>query len=322
MAESLQSVWAQLKLRLLRFPSTRRFFRAINQEVVVRLTDKRRFAVYRYMKALSRVSALIQTEGLSGGEFAENGDFFIRRGGGTLLFYNHSDARYTFGDGQSLEYVADARDEGLFEFFREVLTSGAVYLDVGANNGFYYAIRIARAFPHCRVFAFEPDPKILHHLEKNVRANGVSQVTVIRRGLLDLKGAVKMTESFGASNFILDGTTAKSTAIEISVERLDDFVAEEGLERVDLVKVDIEGSETRFLRGALDTLRRHRPYLMMEVRDEFLARAGSGVSELLEVTIRAGYRRYRITGTNDWMLVHESKVKEFEPHRRAWIEVS
>ena len=81
---------------------------------------------------------------------------------------------------------------------------------------------------------------------------------------------------------------ARSETVEL--ESLDSFVAARNLDRLDLVKLDAEGSEARILSGGLATLRRFHPRLLIEVDSGHLAAQGSTVADLLEPLADLGYR--------------------------------
>lgn len=125
-------------------------------------------------------------------------------------------------------------------------------VDVGANLGHFAALALAR-WPNAKVFAFEPAPAMARQIEE---AMG-SRVTLVREALCDTDGVIR-------DFFINDHSHATNSLLKESVERfnpdarnlavrtatLDGFCARYGLERIDVLKVDIQGAESAFLRGA------------------------------------------------------------------------
>jgi hypothetical protein len=73
--------------------------------------------------------------------------------------------------------------------------------------------------------------------------------------------------------------------------RLDDYVAKAALERVSVIKIDAEGSELAILKGAMDTLRRFSPALLLECEDRHLSRYGVSVSDVVRLLTSCGYER-------------------------------
>jgi hypothetical protein len=140
---------------------------------------------------------------ISGGTFTEDGEFYLRSYDGIHLYYNFSDDGYTLGDGQGLDFRPAKGRQSLEEFLMRCLENGMVYFDVGANNGYYYSLKVAKRFRACRVYAFEPDPRILLHLTRNIAIDQADRVKMIQQALSDHTGVRKMTALLGASNFLI-----------------------------------------------------------------------------------------------------------------------
>ena len=80
-----------------------------------------------------------------------------------------------------------------------------------------------------------------------------------------------------------------TTAVEVPVETLDGVVERSGVGRIDLIKIDVEGSETAVIKGAAHTLERFRPVILVEAFQPSLSRMGSSVRELLDLIRGHGY---------------------------------
>ena len=92
--------------------------------------------------------------------------------------------------------------------------------------------------------------------------------------------------------------------------RLDDAVLAEGLSRVDLLKVDVEGAELALLRGAKEVLRRHRPLLLLEVNEGSLSRQGSSSAEVLALLDEAGYTVQVFAASGDVVPLGEAPLSD------------
>jgi hypothetical protein len=77
--------------------------------------------------------------------------------------------------------------------------------------------------------------------------------------------------------------TSRAYSIEVPVETLDQVVEREGLKRLDLMKIDVEGSETGVIRGAEQALKRFRPVIIAEANETALSHMGSSTKELLDL---------------------------------------
>jgi FkbM family methyltransferase len=154
------------------------------------------------------------------------------------------------------------------QLIRDHLPVDGVFLDVGANQGELTLIA-ARQARRGRVIAFEPVPRWFAMLEENVRRNGWSHVTVVNRALSDREAEVEMyTSEEGRTNeglSSLRSTGDRNVPVAtVSTLPLDAFVEREGLSRVDLIKIDVEGAERAVIDGASRTLERFRPNLILE----------------------------------------------------------
>jgi FkbM family methyltransferase len=112
------------------------------------------------------------------------------------------------------------------------------------------------------VFAFEPSPKIFKALEETIKLNGAkNNVSLIKAGLSSNKGFdyLNIKHHWGGSSIVSD---EHSIGIEkIQVTTVDDYVLENGIEKVNFIKADIEGAERLLLQGATQTLKNHKPKL-------------------------------------------------------------
>lgn len=150
----------------------------------------------------------------------------------------------------------------------KVAADVAVLFDVGASTGvFTLAAAIEDRARH--VFAFEPGPGMSADLARNIALNGLTNVTPVEAAACEYDGMVDLfipsggSLAFGASTlptFRPGGGRRSVRAI-----RLDTFVQQEGIERVDLLKLDAEGAEPAVLAGARALIERDEPWIICEV---------------------------------------------------------
>jgi len=154
------------------------------------------------------------------------------------------------------------------------LQSGAVAIDVGANLG-EWTIPLARTVGAAgRVLAVEPTPRSAAALEATLAANALRHAEVIRCAVSDHDGNAEFAVPVVTSARTDTGTArlgpvgAGYERLNVSLRSLDSLVAERRLDRVDLIKIDVEGHERQVLDGAETILRRHRPALVIETGHE------------------------------------------------------
>lgn len=159
------------------------------------------------------------------------------------------------------------------DLVKAILPDNGQFVDVGGNVG-YYSLSIA-AHPSFRgsVLAFEPLPKLWDLFNRSIIENGFEdRVSVRQLALADAAGELQLndaedTVNAGATRLV---TNAADTRVGrmTKVETLDHVIG--GL-RPDVMKVDIEGAEGLFLKGAQRTITAHKPSLLMEINRDMLA---------------------------------------------------
>jgi len=183
------------------------------------------------------------------------------------------------------------------------LSDEAVCFDVGANFGLYTLTFAAGIGPRGRVFSFEPLPGPRAFLARAVRLLGADNVTVSDQALGDRRGVGEMSlpkrrglPVYGRS-FLADEAEGLGPNAEFHRERrltvglstVDTVVRAAGLERVDLIKIDVEGYEPAVVRGAEWTLAHHRPTLLLEIERRHLLKFGVEPAALVASLRRYGY---------------------------------
>ena len=145
---------------------------------------------------------------------------------------------------------------------------GMVACDVGSHLG-YLALVLARlAGPSGRVYAFEPLPRHVKLLRRTLARNRLAQVTVVAQAVGVHTGRATLEEwPNDAMNRVVEGIADwKGKTVQVPITTLDDWTARvEGLHRLDLIKLDIEGQELAALQGAAGLLRRYRPAIVCEI---------------------------------------------------------
>ena len=163
----------------------------------------------------------------------------------------------------------------------------AVVFDVGAHAGQYTKL-FASTAAEGRVYAVEPGSYARSILRTVVWSHRLGNVAVLPMGFGATPGLATLTMpvkgrgsfGFGLAHLGAPGERWRKVAQElVALTTLDTVVAALGLDRVDFIKADIEGWELRLLHGSTETLRRFRPYLMLELTADHLARAGDRLDD-------------------------------------------
>jgi len=191
-------------------------------------------------------------------------------------------------------------------------------IDVGAAVG-YYTIKAGLAVgEEGRVLAIEPHPQVVEVLKMNLKLYGLHNVSVVEKAVGNKKGRVKLYESStrGGTNICSSLGLKKPHVLfsrlvkllkqrhgrkpfqkmlnrykyaptrYVQIDLLDNIVEQAGLNKVDLVKMDIQGSELEALQGSRNVIENHKPILLVEIHRRWNWKP----QELFTFLERLGYR--------------------------------
>ncbi len=178
--------------------------------------------------------------------------------------------------------------------FVDRISAGDTVVDVGANAGYFTCLAAVLTGTRGHVVSFEPFPQVSERLRSNVRLNRFSNVDLVNVALSNT--TTEATLNLGPSHHLgvsslapLDGSTE---SIPVVVRTGDAMLA--SMERVDFIKVDVEGAEAAVLEGLAGTLKRWRPDLVVEITPSYLQRFGSSVAVIERQISQLGYKMFQI----------------------------
>ena len=186
------------------------------------------------------------------------------------------------------------------EIFRTVLPVGGVAVDIGANVGWHTLLMARLVGERGRVFAAEANPSVRKRLEEHLKLNHLAQVDVIPFAIADREGSVEFygpeadAVDSGDGHVVAAAVDGPRGTIRIETRSLDAIVAATEIQRLDLIKIDVEGYEWPVFRGAEEAIARFRPHIVFEFNAEYASRGG-GTPQLLDEYFRRNrYKLYSI----------------------------
>lgn len=225
-----------------------------------------------------------QVRGISVTVIGRDGEWIICRSGD--LIWRLDPTQYL--DNQIIRY-------GFFEpesthLIRQIIKPRMVVLDVGANFG-YYTVNFSKLVGESgHIYAFEPSKRFRKRLVDHLTRNKCKNITVLDFGLSNREGTLTLYGGDSSATLHPIPDFMRPTEEEnVQLRTLDSFVSGNKLERVDFVKVDIDGHEPEFVAGAMKTLADYRPILLMEFAQLNLMKAGSDVVKLSDQLKSLGY---------------------------------
>lgn len=196
---------------------------------------------------------------------------------------------------QSSLYYRGLHEPKTTAILRRELRPGDCFVDVGSNVGYYAMTAACLVGPTGKVHAVEPSSRLGVRLAADIERNGLSARVMLHRcALADFDGQAYLQR--GSHDLTPDGdrfisiVTSDADAEQVPVTTLDDLLVDAS--RVDVLKVDVEGSEMAVLRGGVEVLRRCRPRLVLvEVQAATMARTSATTPEdLFALLEQYGYQ--------------------------------
>ena len=180
------------------------------------------------------------------------------------------------------------------------LPETAVIFDIGANVG-SMSLRFARLAPQGHVFAFEPTGYAYAKLMRNLSLNPelARRITPVQVFVSDQTSSKPQINAY--SSWKVDGSNADKhplhggivkSAESISAITLDEFCLKNQIKNIELIKIDTDGHEFHVLRGASETLRQHRPYVILEIGLYLLREHNITFDQYYDYLSCFGYRLY------------------------------
>ena len=188
-----------------------------------------------------------------------------------------------------------------FEIFKEHVQEGDITIDIGANIGYFTLMLAKLVGPTGKVFAFEPDPRNISLLRKNIEINNYQNIIVIPKAVSNINQKCTLftsQSSFGQNRIYEPKKTRNQEFIPIKSEtiKLDDFFKnKDEMGNIAFVKIDVEGAEKFVLEGMKNVLRSSTDIkIFSEIDLARLDDAGSSYIEVVEFLNKNGFTMFLV----------------------------
>jgi FkbM family methyltransferase len=186
---------------------------------------------------------------------------------------------------------AGVYEPSLVKFLKDSLKPGMVFFDVGAHIGYFSTIAASIVGEHGAIHAFEAFPENADLCRTNLRP--FPWAMVYPSALSDRSGTMPFYGNKNRGEFgwctLFPAPDADSFG-EVPVISLDEWWRTHDLERLDVIKFDIEGGEPRAIQGGLELLRRFKPMICAEVNPCLLKRDGHTIEDVTSPLVSLGYQ--------------------------------
>jgi FkbM family methyltransferase len=163
-----------------------------------------------------------------------------------------------------------------------LLRNGGCFLDIGGHVG-QYSLEVARTVgERARIAVVEPNPKTFSYLLRNIALNNFMNIQPVLGVASDQEGFVAMQlpppDNWGLSREVTQREGFTYTAMAF---RLDNFLSNAGIKTVDVVKIDVEGSELKVLKGMLSSGQYAPHHIVFEFVPTHFGEADDAVNYLI-----------------------------------------
>ncbi len=162
------------------------------------------------------------------------------------------------------------RITGVYEYWKADLLTGIIkgdmtVLDVGAGRGYFSILVSTLLSDEGRTIAFEPDPINYRWLQKARTRNHLDNLELHKNAISNCREQIQMYRGRESGQRSLHPYEGSDETFRVQARSLDEIRDQSSLNRVNIIKMDVEGADVRVLKGAKNTFRRDRPRLLMDV---------------------------------------------------------
>jgi FkbM family methyltransferase len=187
-------------------------------------------------------------------------------------------------------------------YFRQLLKPGMVFVDIGANIGYYSLMASKIVGSNGKVFSFEPWSRNRAILEENIKLNSFSNISIIPK-------AVSNEENYSVKIYLpKDNMCGMGSLQKLNDENYTDefeltptttfqsFLNTYKPGRVDVIKIDVEGSELNVLKGMSNSLedKNFNPIILVELAKSSLAKFSATIRDVIDSLTNYGFKAYKI----------------------------
>lgn len=223
-------------------------------------------------------------------------------------------------------------EDWIAKVFAEQIQDGMTVIDVGANVGYYTLLAASRVGAKGKVYSFEANPAVYSNLFQSVEINGFLDRTVLlNKAVYSHSAKLK----FNRLKYHHGGSTLMNVHAEFNGELMDEFEVIEveavslddyfsnGIPKVDLVKIDAEGSEASIFKGMQDLIAGNPQLkILFEFNPNFILGDNQDPNEFLQELENSGFQIYRIEVDSTLSATSSAELIQSSSHAELLISKS
>lgn len=186
-----------------------------------------------------------------------------------------------------------AYEPEMTDTLRAFLRTGDVFVDVGANEGYFSVLGAKQVAQRGRVISVEPQARLLPVIAENLRLNEVTNATVVNAAISASKGSVDLylaPDTNSGSSGIYNTSKTRLASTPVMTQTLTELLADANIQEAALIKIDVEGFEHEVVMGSQEVFRERRiRALALEFHPEILTSRGLAMGPIGDFLMACGY---------------------------------
>ncbi|KAB8033349.1 FkbM family methyltransferase [Fluviispira multicolorata] len=169
-----------------------------------------------------------------------------------------------------LNWGMDTYESRSMEILEYISSEDSVFIDIGANIGIF-SIMMANKFPKMSIYSFEPEPDAFNCLNNTIKKNNIKNVNLNKHAISNKISQEKFyydSRNHGGHSLdpqsIIDEGSLISHSLNVNIETLDHFIGQNCIPKIDIIKIDVQRHEDKVLEGAINSIQKFRPILLIE----------------------------------------------------------
>ncbi len=212
--------------------------------------------------------------------------------------------------GQRVSYVSKRYYEyAIMSFLKKHIQPGDVFIDIGANIGFYTLFAAAKVGPKGRVLAFEANPIAFDILKGHVDVNRIKNTELYACALFDRTSTIDLKVENEGGKSSVRSSADFGEVVNVPAERFDTLVTDIPSNARGVCKIDVEGAEMNVLKGMTDFINTHPNIAyIIEISPSWLEEFGYSVADLVNMFKPLGFKFYEAVGIEGDLREHKGEI--------------
>lgn len=223
-------------------------------------------------------------------------------------------------------FLARYHDLPLQQMIARVVQPGDCFVDIGANLGMLSLLASSRVGATGKVYAFEPNPRMVERLQRTIEHNQIGNIDVVHAAISDQPGNAELHVYGGHPGWgSLSDTGPQgcevTTSYKVELQSGDDLLANSDERQSMVMKIDVEGHEVPVLRSLQKTLTSRWPLVFCEVVDAHLQRAGYSAALVREQLEQHGYRAFVLEPSRKGLFGYDVELTPLQENETREVDV-